>query len=308
MDGERKVMYKLTEEQRQTVITNASTALAKYCTAHDIKSVVIGSSGGLDSAVTIGLAARAREILKKDKFELNVIGVVLPCHSSDESRRLGHLAIDTFGVSKFDVDLSGIFSNIYKTLDDQDVATHTWRSFYSFTEEEEKVSHGNIMARIRMIVLYHIAKLSHGMVLSTDNLSELWMGFWTLHGDVGDYGMIQQVMKGLELYDIAKCLGVPQSIIDARPDDGLGITEGGDEAQLGSDYRTVDITMLNVLDACEHDDTALRAVQNSYPPKIINRFFSTEFKRNNPINLTRKELGLPPLDKVLEEVWKEIKE
>jgi NH3-dependent NAD+ synthetase len=65
---------------------------------------------------------------------------------------------------------------------------------------------------------YHIARMMKGMVLSTDNLSEYWMAFWTLHGDVGDFGMIQMMLKGLELYDLARYLGVPSEIIAARPE------------------------------------------------------------------------------------------
>ena len=91
-----------------------------------------------------------------------------------------------------------------------------------------KIRMGNIKARLRMIYLYNLASKSNGLVLSTDNFTEYMLGFWTLHGDVGDFGIIQKVLKGLELYDIARYLDVPQEIIDAKPDDGLGIA-GGDE-------------------------------------------------------------------------------
>jgi len=58
-------------------------------------------------------------------------------------------------------------------------------------------------ARIRMILLYDLAGGNDGMVLSTDNYTEYLLGFWTLHGDVGDFGMIQSLWK-TEVYDMVE--------------------------------------------------------------------------------------------------------
>lgn len=110
---------------------------------------------------------------------------------------------------------------------------------------ESNIAEGNIKARLRMITAYHMANIFKGCVLSTDNYSEYNMGFWTLHGDVGDISPIQFINKGFELQYIAKALGIPDNIITQAPSDGLGVTATNtDEAQLGANYKFVDSAML----------------------------------------------------------------
>jgi NAD+ synthase len=298
-------MYELTKDQCETAITNMSSKLAEYCKLHDIKSVVVGVSGGLDSAVVLALACLARDKYLKD---LKVIGVILPCNSTDSSVDLGRQVISKFNGIKIESDIQDVFAILQPKLFNlfNQVPTETLADMLYDDEPVMAVACGNIKARLRMITLYFIANMTHGMVLSTDNLSELWMGFWTLHGDVGDYGMIQQVMKGLELYDIAKCLGIPQEILDARPDDGLGVTDGGDEAQLGANYEDVDRIMLSQL-AVQNGElvpTWARNVEPEMGMKVVTRYLNTEFKRTGVVNLTRKEIGLPPLEKI----WKRVEE
>jgi hypothetical protein len=103
-----------------------------------------------------------------------------------------------------------------------------------------RVRKGNIRARLRMITLYNLAQLHGGFVASTDNLSELGAGFWTLHGDVGDYSPIQSLLKSWEVPYLAQLNGVPESTVRAKPTDGLGI-DSGDEAQLGASYLEWDL-------------------------------------------------------------------
>jgi len=152
-----------------------------------------------------------------------------------------------------------------------------------------------------MITLYHIARMLGGIVLSTDNWSEKITGFWTICGDVGDYGMIQNLLKGDELYEIAEYLGVPQEIIDARPDDGLGVTTGGDEGQLGAPYTVVDKVMISLMsrgfdpdgDMSQlHNLPAVEGVPEEVVSKLANRSLANSYKRRT-INLTREQLGLP---------------
>ena len=108
---------------------------------------------------------------------------------------------------------------------------------------------------------YHAARMLKGVVLSTDNLSECWMAFWTLHGDVGDFGIIHNLMKGLELYDVARYLGVPEEIIAAKPDDGLGVAEG-DEDQIGAAYPAVDKIMAKLIQAGFDPDGEIYQLEN----------------------------------------------
>ena len=141
------------------------------------------------------------------------------------------------------------------------------------------------------------------MVLSTDNLSEYWMGFWTLDGDVGDYSPIQNLLKGHELYPIARYLGVPQETIDAKPDDGLGIS-AGDEAQLGAPYPVVDKVIIKQIQNGLKINGSLKQLESLTPIKevkdetifsLVKRALKNAFKRKGTIMLTRKQLGLPPI-------------
>ncbi len=100
----------------------------------------------------------------------------------------------------------------------------------------------------RMVTLYHIARLTGGLVASTDNLSQLWMGFLTLNGDVGDFSPIQYVWKGLEEYTIAEALGVPEPSLDAIPTNGLEVVQAGVvEDQLGLPHPELGRVIIRLL-------------------------------------------------------------
>jgi NH3-dependent NAD+ synthetase len=122
------------------------------------------------------------------------------------------------------------------------------------------------------------------------------MGFWTLHGDVGDYGMIQNLWK-TEVYGVAKWLAdvyeehceatfradALRACVDATPTDGLGISNS-DLDQLGaSSYNEVDKIIIDYLINGQH-------CEESWEHPVIKRYERTHFKRENPINLTREEL------------------
>lgn len=308
--------HHLTEQQIRRAVNAAAFFLADYCRCNSRHYVVTGSSGGLDSAVTLGLAQEAQRIAEDQfKFKLVSVGLTMPCHSTPDSLRLGRYAIDTFGAKEIHIDLSDTFDFIKTKLlnkVDQQIFEILERNNDQKRKDQwddaVKVAQGNIKARLRMALgTYHVARMMGGLVLSTDNLSEYWMGFWTLCGDVGDFGMIQNVLKGSELPQIAKFLGVPQAIIDANPDDGNGVAKGGDAGQLGADYPTVDKIMLSLIQQgfdCDGDHKQLddlpcvNGVVQKTVLKIAKRSLNNSFKRNGTINLSRKQLGLPALNDI----------
>lgn len=295
--------YRLTPEKCLEVINKGARSLLDYCVQNNIHNLVTGVSGGADSAVTLGFCYWAKKMGMVEDYKLNIFGLIMPCESKPEAEILAREAIEKFEAIEIKQDLSQSFRALkglmFDELDDK-LKCFMGKQNNDF---DHKIAYGNIKARLRMITCYHVAKKLNGLVLSNDNLSEYWMGFWTICGDVGDFGLIQHIMKGLELYDIARYLGVPQGIIDAKPDDGLGIANG-DEDQLGAAYPIVDEVMVSLIQSgfMTEGDKAQLANLPEVPgvdPEVVNkladRVLGTAFKRTGPITLSREDLGLPPI-------------
>lgn len=254
---------------------------------------VIGMSGGLDSTVCAALFQKAG---------IYTCGIVIPIHQNPHETMLGmNMAREYCNILEVK-DLSPEFDMMAqsfiapKKIVEFEKSSVTcikcheqgfYEDFHKSQNPSEyktfKIRLGNIKARIRMMYLYHLASLHKGLVISTDNLSEYLQGFWTLHGDVGDLGPIQGIFKGLELPILAKHLGIPKHIIDQDPTDGLGISDT-DYDQLGvKSYKDLDNILIKYLTMSE---------RTSKGDSIIGRYHRTQFKRDNPINVSRTELGL----------------
>lgn len=287
------------EIKANEVINTIRNIIQKYVSDNKLKSLVIGVSGGLDSACVAALC--------QEKYTgVPLIGISIPMSSTNAHREQAEWVGKTF-CSTFK-EFSGWDSqieNIFNTLEDtNDIAIEAGFNCESFPTSVLK---GNLKARMRMITLYDMARKTEGMVLSTDNLSEFQMGFWTICGDVGDFGPIQNIGKGYELPAIAKYLGVREDIISQPPSDGLMVTEDNtDEAQLGANYKEVDTIMGLKSDKNSpiiDDELRMELRDQMYSidinsedgkkiVKVLRRFESLEYKRNGTINLTRKEIGI----------------
>jgi len=264
---------------------NIQSDLKIYIVKHRLKSLVLGISGGIDSALC---AVLAKPVC--DKLKIPLIGVSLPTSSNktDEVTR-------AFNIGK-------LFCNKFKEIP----IGHTYNVLENlcndFLDEiyEPKMSknirHGNIKARLRMIYLYNLAQFYNGMVLSTDNYTEYLLGFWTLHGDVGDYCPFQNLWK-TEVYGLAQWIvdnkltdpdhkKALQDCINAVPTDGLGITDS-DLDQLGcKTYADVDIYLLSMF----FPPVELDGWPTTEYLTILKRHEASEFKRNNPYNPERYKI------------------
>lgn len=163
---------------------------AEYVTSNNLKAMVLGISGGIDSTV---VAAICHEVSKKTDIPL--IGRSLPIKNKndefDTSKLVGKAFCNNFEVTN----LYEVF-NKFLTLVDGDNLTSL---------RQTPIANGNIQARLRMIYLYNLASIYNGLVISTDNQTEYQLGFWTIHGDVGDFDPIQDLWK-TEVYGLANYL------------------------------------------------------------------------------------------------------
>jgi NAD+ synthase len=163
----------------------------KYLEGHNLQAMVLGISGGIDSTVT---AAICFEVSKRTGIPL--IGRSLPIKNKD----------DEFNVSKL---VGKAFCTDFKVcnLDESLLYTKALQTIEYFEGEGSisKIANGNIQARLRMIYLYNLASTHNGIVISTDNQTEYQLGFWTLHGDVGDFNPLFGLWK-TEVYALADWL------------------------------------------------------------------------------------------------------
>ena len=202
-----------------------SNWISKYLENNKLQSLVIGISGGIDSAVTSTLCAMTGS---------KTYVVIMPIHQkSDETNRgIEHCnwLISKFpNVEMIKVDLTESFEQ-FKT---------------NFSKEyDNKLALANTRARLRMTTLYLIAGNKNGIVAGTGNkVEDFGVGFYTKYGDGGvDISPIADLMKS-EVFELGKKIGVIDSILNAKPTDGLWDDERTDEDQLGVSYDELEWAM-----------------------------------------------------------------
>lgn len=197
-----------------------------YYNKYNLGGVVIGISGGKDSAVVAALFTKA---LGKDK----VIGLTLPCESTEQDKSDAKLVSDYYGFKLYNYDLT----NIYKAIKDN------LKSVGEFTGDETREADINLKSRLRMCSLYYAARLISErrhetyLVAGTSNKSELYVGYFTKGGDsVHDISVLSDFTKE-EVIALGECLGVPKEVLYKEPSDGL--SNKTDEDKMGVTYKDI---------------------------------------------------------------------
>lgn len=212
--------------------------IAEHVREAGLSGVVVGLSGGIDSAVVSGLCARG--IGAKQ-----VLGVCMPCHSNPRDAEDAALTAETWDIPFTTVDVSGAYDTLVAAL-----------------PPGSDLAYANIKPRLRMITLYHHANTLGKLVAGTGNRSELLAGYFTKYGDGGvDILPIAGLYKH-QVRQLAAEIGVPPRII-ARPP-SAGLWEGQtDEAELGITYTELDTTLqaLDTGDTAAIDPATLEKVQ-----------------------------------------------
>ena len=221
---------------------------------------VVGVSGGVDSAVSATLAAEA---LGKD----NVLGVIIPYRTSDpKSEKDARSVIQTIGIQSELVDIS-------KMVD-------------GYCEENkitDAIRRGNVMARMRMIVLYDLSAREKALVIGTSNKTEILVGYGTQHGDLASaINPLGDLYKS-QIWQLAEAIGVPKRVIEKAP--SADLWEGQtDEKEMGVTYAALDALLYEMIDERRSDEELVRMEFDAPLIKRIRILIQkNQFKRRPPV-------------------------
>ena len=254
--------------------------LHDYVKKNGFEKVVIGLSGGIDSAITAVVAADA--LGKK-----NVIGVYMPSrYSSDESEEDAKKLSANLGIEFKIIPIQYIFDSYLKTLKEE---------FHGF---HPNVTEENLQARTRGNILMALSNKFGWLVLSTGNKSEMSVGYATLYGDMsGGFNVIKDVPKTL-VYKLAKYRNSQSKVMPER------IIEKEPTAELRPDQKDTDsLPPYSILDPImrkyvEEDASFKELVSKGYPADVVEKIIklvdSSEYKRRQAppgIRITPRAFG-----------------
>jgi NAD+ synthase len=239
-----------------------------------LKSVVLGLSGGIDSAASCFLAVSA---LGKD----NVTALIMPYESSSKSSIEDALkVVNTLGIKYYVSDISNQINEYFKNETDE-----TKRSENADATDGIvlKLRKGNKMARERMSILYDYSYKLNSLVLGTSNKSELLLGYGTLYGDTASaLNPIGDIYK-TQIYQLAEHLGIPKTIINKPP--SADLWEGqSDESELGFTYKTADDIMYLLIDKMYKPEVVISlGFEENIVNNIYKRIKKSQYKRRMPL-------------------------
>jgi len=284
--------------------------LISYIEKYKLQSLVLGISGGIDSTVVAALASKACK-----NTGAKLIGRSLPAHTNNPEE------INTATL------VGQAFCDNFKEVAIERIYAKVADEFELNEGRMTPLQLGNIKARLRMVYLYNLASMYKGCVLDTDNRTEHELGFWTIHGDVGDLNCGLIHLWKTEVYELAEFLADIYYTVAERnellqkdgktyrmkadaicesiklvPTDGNGVMSGGDCAQFGLDnYNQVDDVLKtmyfnNIEDETEKANEYIRLI-DSYNEqgvdKVMVRHQNSAFKRlPQPIYPSKEKLGL----------------
>ncbi|MCU0665640.1 MAG: NAD+ synthase [Candidatus Omnitrophica bacterium] len=179
------------------------------------KGIILGLSGGIDSAL---VAALSKEAVGKNK----VLGLMMPIQSNPQDLKDALLTAKALGISYKIVDLSKVY-----------------KLFFHALPKGNKLALGNLKPRLRMMTLYYFANTYGYLVSGTGNKSELSVGYFTKYGDGGtDILPIADLLKK-DVRRLSWEMGIPEKIITKAPTAGLWPGQT-DEGEMGITYNELD--------------------------------------------------------------------
>lgn len=223
------------------------------------KRAVLGLSGGLDSALSCFLAAKALG-------PKNVLAVRMPYRtSSQDSLDDAQKVIDATGVNNLTIPITDMADPLINHFPDMD-----------------NMRKGNIMARIRMVVLFDQSAAFNGLVVGTGNKTEILLGYTTIYGDsacaINPLGDLYKT----QVRQLSRDFGVPTSVIDKAPSADLWKGQT-DEGELGFTYEEVDRLLIRLVDERFTPQECVEAgFAKSFVEEVVKRIRRNHFKRVMP--------------------------
>lgn len=242
-------------------IDRISSFIKDYCQSTGFKNLVIGLSGGIDSALSAALAVQA---MGAD----HVFAINIPYRNSHpDSAADACLVAKHLGISLSSVDLSPMTDSY----------------FDAFASDASALRRGNWMARIRMNVLYDFAAAHEALVVGTGNRTELLVGYCTQYGDSAcAFEPIGHLYK-TEVWEMAGLIGLPAKVIEKTPTADLW--EGqSDESELGISYPELDRILIAI---SQNDAASLASFAADSLARVKKLMKNSEFKRVMPPLLER---------------------
>jgi len=232
---------------------------------------VLGLSGGIDSAVSAALAARALGAK-------NVLSVLLPYRSSDPRS-----ARDAAAVARR-----------LKTPTETIPITPMVDAYFRRDRQATRLRRGNKMARERMAVLYDVSLRDRRLVIGTSNKTELLLGYGTLFGDLASGVNPLGDLYKTQVRQVALALGLPEALVWKTASADLWQGQS-DESDIGYRYRDVDAVLLRLVERRDRPEDVVKA---GFPKRMVadlhRRMARSQFKRRPPIiaKLTRRAVNI----------------
>ena len=246
-------------------------------------SIVLGLSGGIDSAVVCELAVRA---LGPD----NVLALKMPyASSSPDSLEHAELMIRKLGIRAEEVSITPVVD-----------------AFFSTVPSCQLLRRGNIMARTRMVFLYDVSARDGRLVAGTSNKTELLLGYGTMFGDMASaVNPIGDLYK-TQIRGLARHLGIPEELIVKAP--SADLWEGqSDEDDLGFSYESVDLLLFMMLEKRMDKEAILNeGIPEPFYDRVRKMVVRNQYKRMMPV-IAKISGRTPGIDFRYARDWQEVK-
>ncbi len=233
------------------------------------KKVILGLSGGIDSALVAYLAVKA---LGKE----NVIAIKMPYKtSSQESIEHANLVLKDLGLEDRTIEITPMVD-----------------AYFTNQAEASSLRRGNYMARTRMTVLFDQSALENALVIGTSNKTEILLGYGTLFGDMAcSFNPIGDIYKK-DVWSLSRYMGVPKEIIEKQPSADLWAGQT-DEQELGLSYKAADEILERLVDKKQSlEEIVAEGYEEAVVSKVVQKVKASVYKRKlNPIAKVGEVLG-----------------